>query len=111
MDPGPADVPTVDTQSPRKDAGDGNDTAVAIDTNAGPVDGGSADRVAAADDAGQDWIQLFNGRDLTGWRVKIAGYPVDQNFGDTFRVEDGVLKVKYDKYQGFGGHFGHLFIL
>ena len=31
------------------------------------------------------------------------------NFGDTFRVEDGVLKVSYDKYPKFDGKFGHLF--
>ena len=31
------------------------------------------------------------------------------NFGDTFRVENGVLKVSYDKYDTFGGRFGHLF--
>ena len=31
------------------------------------------------------------------------------NFGDTFRVENGVLQVVYDKYDSFGGHFGHLF--
>src|SRR5262249_26335296 len=28
---------------------------------------------------------------------------------DTFRVEDGVLKVSYDKYKEFDGQFGHLF--
>jgi len=56
------------------------------------------------------WIQLFNGKDLTGWTPKIKGYDVGDNFGDTFRVEDGVLKVRYDQYTGpFRGRFGHLF--
>jgi len=55
------------------------------------------------------WIQLFNGKDLTGWKVKIKGYELGENFGDTFRVEDGLLKVSYDKYENFGGKFGHLF--
>lgn len=56
-----------------------------------------------------DWIQLFNGKDLTNWRVKITGYELDENFGNTFRVEDGLLKVRYDQYDEFGGRFGHLF--
>jgi hypothetical protein len=60
--------------------------------------------------AGGDWIQIFNGRDLTGWTPKINGYPAGENYADTFRVEDGVLRVSYDKYDGeFNGRFGHLF--
>src|SRR5262245_5163820 len=42
------------------------------------------------------WIQLFNGKDLTGWTPKIKGYALGENFGDTFRVEGGVMKVSYD---------------
>jgi hypothetical protein len=61
----------------------------------------------AADRA--EWIQLFNGKDLTGWTPKITGYEVGENFGDTFRVEKGVLKVSYDKYGEFNNRFGHLF--
>lgn len=65
---------------------------------------------AAAADTGDDgWIPLFNGRDLAGWTVKIAGHPAGDNFGDTFRVEDGLLKVGYEAYDGFDGRFGHLF--
>ena len=56
-----------------------------------------------------NWIQLFNGRDLTGWTPKIAGYELGENFGDTFRVEEGLLKVVYDQYDDFDGRFGHLF--
>ena len=52
---------------------------------------------------------MFNGRDLDGWRVKITGYELDDNFAKTFRVEDGVLKVSYDGYERFDGKFGHLF--
>ncbi len=57
----------------------------------------------------EDWIQLFNGKDLDGWIPKITGYEVGENFGDTFRVENGVLKVAYDKYDQFNNRFGHLF--
>ena len=65
--------------------------------------------------AGQDslnegrWISLFNGKDLDGWKVKIAGYELDDNYGNTFRVEDGILKVSYDQYDKFDEKFGHLF--
>jgi hypothetical protein len=70
---------------------------------------------AAIDARGQDksdekgWIALFNGKDLDGWTPKIKGYPAGENYGETFRVEDGVLKVSYDKYEKFDGKFGHLF--
>ena len=56
-----------------------------------------------------DWVPLFNGNDLSGWRVKIAGHELGDNFANTFRVEDGLLKVSYDGYETFQGEFGHLF--
>jgi hypothetical protein len=63
--------------------------------------------VTAADNDG--FVPLFNGKDLTGWTPKIKGYALGENYGDTFRVEDGVLKVSYANYDQFGGKFGHLF--
>ena len=62
-----------------------------------------------ANNPGEEWIQLFNGKDLTGWTPKITGYPAGENFGNTFYVEDGILKVKFDAYDKFDGRFGHLF--
>jgi hypothetical protein len=56
-----------------------------------------------------DWVSLFNGKNLAGWRPKISGYEVGENFANTFRVEDGILKVSYDEYDKFDGEFGHLF--
>lgn len=55
------------------------------------------------------WISLFNGKNIDGWKVKIKGYELGHNFGNTFRVEDGVMKVSYDQYDKFGGRFGHIF--
>lgn len=55
------------------------------------------------------WVALFNGKDLEGWTPKIKGYPLGENYADTFRVEDGVIKVGYDGYPKFDGKFGHLF--
>ncbi len=57
----------------------------------------------------KEWIQLFNGKDLEGWEVKISGYDLNDNFGNTFRVENGMLKVAYDKYDSFDNKFGHIF--
>lgn len=57
----------------------------------------------------QDWQPLFNGRDLTGWTPKFAKHDLGVNLHDTFRVEDGLLKVAYDKWTDFDGEFGHLF--
>ncbi len=55
------------------------------------------------------WVQLFNGRDLTNWDIKISGYPLNENFNNTFIVEDSLLKVNYSAYDEFQGEFGHLF--
>ena len=55
------------------------------------------------------WIQLFNGKNLDGWTPKITGYRAGENFGNTFRVENGLLTVNYDHYDKFNGRFGHLF--
>ena len=56
-----------------------------------------------------EWRPLFNGKDLEGWTPKIKGFELGDNHADTFRVEDGVLKVSYDKYEQFDNKFGHLF--
>jgi hypothetical protein len=59
--------------------------------------------------ARKDWLQLFNGKDLRDWAVKITGYDLNDNFGNTFRVESRLLKVAYDRYDRFNGKFGHIF--
>src|SRR5687768_8502195 len=55
------------------------------------------------------WTPLFNGRDLSGWIPKVAGHDVGVNFANTFRVDSGMLKVRYDGYADFSSQFGHLF--
>ena len=57
----------------------------------------------------KDWIQLFNGKSLDGWAPKITGYPLGENYADTFRVANGMLQASYDKYAKFEDKFGHLF--
>jgi Domain of Unknown Function (DUF1080) len=59
----------------------------------------------------QKWVQLFNGKNLDGWAPKFSGFDLGVNYNDTFRVENGLLIVSYDKWANFGDppHFGHLF--
>ncbi|MDR1861165.1 MAG: DUF1080 domain-containing protein [Bacteroidales bacterium] len=57
----------------------------------------------------ESWIQLFNGKDLNDWTPKFAKHPVGENYNNTFRVEDGILKVSYDDWDEFDGEYGHLF--
>lgn len=56
-----------------------------------------------------NWISLFNGKDLNDWTVKITKHELNDNFANTFRVENGVMKVSYDGYKTFDGQFGHIF--
>jgi hypothetical protein len=65
---------------------------------------------AAQQDADRrDWVQLFNGRNLDDWLIKFRRHDLGTNLHDTFRVEDGLLKVRYDKWPAFDGEFGHIF--
>lgn len=64
---------------------------------------------AATNPDKEEWVDLFNGKDLSNWTVKIRGYPLGENAFDTFRVGDGVMQMRYDKYSKFDGQFGHIF--
>lgn len=57
----------------------------------------------------RDWEQLFNGKDLKGWDIKIAGHQVNDNYLDTYRVENGMIRISYDKYKNFDKKFGHMY--
>ena len=56
-----------------------------------------------------DWISLFNGKNINDWIVKIHHHDVGENFGNTFRAEDDMIKVRYDQYGDFNEQFGHLY--
>ena len=57
----------------------------------------------------QPWISLYNGKDLTGWDIKIAGRPLNDNYKNTFRAEGDMIRVAYDEYQNFDGKYGHMY--
>jgi hypothetical protein len=49
-----------------------------------------------------DWKPLFNGRDLDGWVMKLHRHDLGDNYGDTFRVENGAIRVLALEYRFFG---------
>ncbi|WP_116105602.1 DUF1080 domain-containing protein [Lewinella sp. IMCC34191] len=55
------------------------------------------------------WESIFNGKDLTGWEAKVAGYPAGDNPRNTFRVEDSMLRISYADYDSFDNLYGHLY--
>ena len=57
----------------------------------------------------KEWKQLFNGKNLNGWLPKIRNYELNDNFANTFRVENGLMKVRYEGYDSFNERFGHIF--
>lgn len=56
-----------------------------------------------------EWRSLFDGKTLDGWTPKLRYADFGDNDRDTFRVKDGMIQVRYDKYDDFGERFGHLF--
>lgn len=57
----------------------------------------------------EQWVSIFNGKDLKGWTPKIRYAATGENWGNTFRVEQGKIVVRYDQYDAFNERFGHLF--
>lgn len=53
------------------------------------------------------WVQLFNGKDLKDWDIKFTKHPLNDNFNNTFKAEDGILKVDYGGWGSFNQEFGH----
>ncbi len=65
---------------------------------------------SCSSDRSPEWQQLFNGKDLKDWKVKIREHPVGENFNNTFRVVDGYIQNNYDQYNDqFKERYGHLF--
>ena len=63
----------------------------------------------APEEEKKEWMQLFNGKDLANWDIKIAGHDLNDNFGNTFRIDSGRMVVRYDQYDSFRRQYGHIF--
>ena len=70
-------------------------------TSCGPKTNPNADK--------EEWISMFNGKDLEGWTPKIRGFTLGENHKNTFKVTNGNLRVSYQEYDSFESKFGHLF--
>lgn len=57
----------------------------------------------------EEWVSLFNGRDLSGWTPKFSGQAPGVNYLNTFQVEDSMIRAVYTEYDSFHNVFGHLF--
>lgn len=75
----------------------------------GSRSGNTAEKESVADADTLEWIQLFNGKDLNDWTVKISKHEVGDNYANTFRVEDSLMKVSYEGYDDFDQRYGHIF--
>ncbi|RZK44245.1 MAG: DUF1080 domain-containing protein [Pedobacter sp.] len=62
-----------------------------------------------AANAQKGWTNLFNGKDLKDWTVKIAKHEVGENYANTFRVKNGLMQVGYEGYEMFDQQYGHIF--
>ena len=70
---------------------------------------GQAEEIPAVASDHEEWAELFNGENLDGWNIKIRGSEFNRDPRQTFRVEDGLLKVRYDGYGEYNQVFGHIF--
>jgi hypothetical protein len=57
----------------------------------------------------KEWKNLFNGKDLEGWDIKIAGHPLNENYKNTFRYENGMVRISYQEYDQFDDKYGHMY--
>jgi len=57
----------------------------------------------------EEWISLFNGKDLSGWDIKIAYNNINENFKNTFQVKDSMIRIVYNQYQNFDDKYGHMY--
>ncbi|MEO0338189.1 MAG: DUF1080 domain-containing protein [Bacteroidota bacterium] len=55
------------------------------------------------------WIPIFNGKDLSGWSTKFTGEAYGVNYLNTFQVKEGKLVASYTAYDTFDNNFGHIF--
>ena len=90
-------------------AGPAGLAALVLGACAGPGADEGRDAAATAPPS-PSWTPIFDGETLDGWTPKIAGYPFGENFGDTFRVEDGTIAARFDAYgDDFADRFGVLY--
>ncbi|MCH2135609.1 MAG: DUF1080 domain-containing protein [Phycisphaerales bacterium] len=75
-----------------------------------PPPTGDATAAISAKSPPPGWTSLFDGKSLNGWTPKIAGHALGEDPYNSLKVEDGLLRVGYDGYEGpYNGRFMHVF--
>jgi len=75
----------------------------------GLIIGNYIEKISDDNNEKKEWKIIFNGKNLEGWSMKIKGYEFGDNYNNTFKVENGNLKVSYENYDSFDEKFGHIF--
>ena len=57
----------------------------------------------------EEWISLFNGKDLSNWTIKFANQDLNVNHRNTFRAQDSMIRIGYDEYDTFDDAYAHLY--
>ncbi|MEW4923443.1 DUF1080 domain-containing protein [Algibacter sp. 2305UL17-15] len=57
----------------------------------------------------EEWISLFNGKDLSNWTIKFTGEDLNHNYKETFVVKDSMISIQYDNYETFNNKFAHIY--
>ena len=57
----------------------------------------------------EEWISLFNGKDLSDWTIKFANHDLNVNYQNTFRVQDSMIRIAYDQYGSFNDAYAHMY--
>ena len=58
----------------------------------------------------EDWISLFDGETFDGWIPNFNHHETGVNWGNTFRIEEGIIQVRFDEYgEDYNDQFGHLY--
>jgi hypothetical protein len=57
----------------------------------------------------EEWTTLFNGKDLSDWTIKFANQDLNDNYRNTFRVQDSMIRIAYDEYDTFDNAYAHMY--
>ena len=57
----------------------------------------------------EEWIALFNGKDLSDWTIKFANQDLNVNHRNTFRAQDSMIRIAYDQYDSFNDAYAHMY--
>ncbi len=66
-------------------------------------------KISTHDPDKEEWQQLFNGKDLNDWDIRLAGRPKNDNYKNTFKIEDNMIRISYDDYEQFDDKYGHMY--